>query len=393
MATRAHKTSAKKPGRGSSGRIRLEEIAKSCGVSVSTVSRVLNDRAKKYPIAAATVDLVRERAREMGYRPNRLARAIAYQKTNLIGLSIPHYQTGSQPHAREPLSAESAQIFGLLASGILDCPAMLEYDLVIHDRRKFASDPQFENFESGLLDGLLYCNPAADSLGYIREFARQVPLVMIGFCRDLKGIVASVDIDNKAAARACVRHLVATGKHQPVVIVPENLRRFLCISDRIEGCVEGMREAGITRAKERIVTIGPEEDAVSQWIAAEGGKHPCDAILSLCDKAAVEAVAALHAAGVRIPEEVAVVGFGDGQQCQSSVLPVTSVEIPFYQLGLRSVEILIKTLSGEQVYKPTHHTLPWHLHIRESSACADFGKIAAPEERRSGANRPRRQHR
>jgi len=358
----------KRSGRLSFDRVRLEDIAQQCDLSISTVSRVINKRTDQFPIAAKTIERVYAVAKKLGYRPNRLARAIAYQKTNLIGLSVPHHRTGATQPVFGDEAYFTAQIFGILAGGILDNPKMLDYDLVIHDRRKYGHpDRMADAFQNDLLDGIIYTNPTTNSIPFLREFAQQTPVILLGFSKELSRKLLSVDIDNRHAAKMCVQHVLQTGKRKPLILLPEKLRNFLCIQDRLHGYLDGLREAGLPASPSQVITLNQDPSDVAAWVRQSDLLRQHDAILVPTDELAIYCLKPLRERGFHIPRDIAVVGFSDSQQCQNSVPPLTTVRMPFHEMGYSAADLLIDVLNGTEKYSPGHHSVETSLCIREST--------------------------
>ncbi|MFA5687820.1 MAG: LacI family DNA-binding transcriptional regulator [Kiritimatiellales bacterium] len=357
----------KKSGRKPTGRVRLADIAKHCNLSISTVSRVISNRTDQFPIAEDTIERIHQTARELGYRPNRLARAIAYQKTNLIGLSVPHYKT------RENCSFEEetyllAKVFGLLSSGVLDNPKMLDYDLVIHDRQKFSGSSQdYYHSQDGLLDGIIYNNPSKNSIPFITETARTIPVVIIGSIPEVESQFISVDIDNRAAVRSCVKHLYDIGCKKPLVLIPEELKKFFCITDRLDGYIEAFKDYGYSTSEENIYSVKQNPDAVHSLLAGIKNIRKYDAIIAPFDELIFYCIDPLKELGIRIPQDIALIGFDDSDRCLSSTPRLTSIRTPFHALGFKATDLLIDILNGKQLYIPGKHTIETELIIREST--------------------------
>jgi DNA-binding LacI/PurR family transcriptional regulator len=132
----------KKKRKRTSDRITLDDISRYCNVSKATVSRVLNNKLKEFPVSEEMILKVKNAAQHLGYRPNRLARAVRSQRTNLIGLSFIHIDYQSLPP--DQIAYEN-QVMGEFTNIILSHPGFKEYDLVIHDqpfaRKRFQNRP------------------------------------------------------------------------------------------------------------------------------------------------------------------------------------------------------------------------------------------------------------
>jgi len=352
-------------GRKPFGRVRLEDIAAQCGFSISTVSRVLNNRTDQFPIAEKTIAKIYETARTMGYRPNRLARAIAYQKTNLIGLSVPHHKTSPANPVFGDEAYFTAKVFGLLGSGILDNPKMLDYDLVIHDRRKFQSlTHDFNAFQDDLLDGMIYCNPTTSSLPFLESQMEAMPIIILGYIAELADRFISVDIDNRHAAMLCIRHLAETNRKNILILFPEKLQHFLCMQDRLVGYEQAIQECGL---QARFIAVNQDPHSVQALLQSMSDLKTFDAIAAPSDELVSYCIAPLLEAGLRIPQEISLVGFDDSDRCLSCTPRLTSIRTPFHTMGYQAAELLIDVLNKNTAYQPGHHRIETGLQIRESS--------------------------
>lgn len=370
MDSADQKKVVKRSSRRPSGHATLEDIAQHCGVSISTVSRVINNRTDQFPLAAHTIAKVHAAAELLGYRPNRLARAIAYGKTNLIGLSIPHHQDG---HNRTEIKEDTyftAQIFGLLAGGILDNPDILNYDLVIHDRRKFnRTNNRYDAFQTDLLDGIIYCNPTEDSIAFIRSLPKNFPVILLGHCPELADRVISVDIDNVAAALMCVEHLHAIRRKNILILSPANLSQYLCIKDRLCGYIQGIEKYNLTKMPgDKIVQLNQDSATVKEWFKRNKGEiSKFDSILAPTDEMAMFCIDAILGIGLSIPEDLAVIGFSDSIQAQLNMPSLTSIKMPFHEMGYRAAGLLADVLNQKSPFTPKHYTLDTELILRQSS--------------------------
>lgn len=363
--------SIKRSGRRSSGRVKLQDIALECDLSVSTVSRILNNHTDKFPLANHTIDKVHAVAKKLGYRPNRLARAIAYGKTNLVGLSIPHHQGGAESEKLKEDTYFTAQIFGLLAGGILDNSSILSYDLVIHDRRKFNhTKHSYDAFQSDLLDGIIYCNPTTDSINFISSLRSDFPVVLLGYSPELSNRVISVDIDNIKAAHNCIQHLKEIGRKNTLILNPSNLNHYLCIKDRLSGYFQGLDYLGQKKRDcENLIHVNQDASSVKNWISSNRKLlDQFDSIVAPTDEMAIFCINALVENGYRIPQDIAVIGFSDSIQAQLNSPPLTSVKMPFHEMGYRAAGFLADVLNQKKPFVPQHYTLETTLVIRESTS-------------------------
>lgn len=348
-------------------RPRLEDIAVMSGMSLTTVSRALNNQPGKFPIAAKTLAKIQAVANEVGYRPNRLARAIAYQRTNLIGLSIPHYQRGQAYSVIDETSIFNAQVLGDLVAGILDHKGMSEYDLVIHDRRKLDSETSRFPFQTDLLDGAIYANPASTSTESLRNLPEDYPVVLLGECPELHHRITTVDIDNREEAKKCIHHLFTVGCRRILVLIPENLGHVLCIQNRLAGYKEAMQELGLKAPMRSFISVDKKPEAVREFVANFSRWESYDAVVAPDDALGVFCLQSLLQQGFKVPERIAVVGFGNSILAQFSDIPLTTIHVPYHELAHQAVGQLLEQLKSPKKRKPRKIRIDTHLSIRGST--------------------------
>jgi DNA-binding LacI/PurR family transcriptional regulator len=312
----------------------LEQVAALAGVSRATVSRVVNGSPKVSPVVRAQV----ERAvAKLGYVPNRAARSLVTRRADSVAL------VASEPHARffsEPffagmvrgvsaaLAETGVQLLLLIAQGLPDRQRLQRYVV------------------GGHVDGVLLASLHGDDpLPGALERAG-VPAVLVG--RPAGPVPASyVDADNRGGAGKAVEHLVRRGRRRIATITgPLDMGVGL---DRLEGYRDGLAAAGLA-ADEDLVEPGDftEEGgaaAMARLLARPG--PPVDAVFAASDLMAAGALRALRAAGRRVPEDVAVVGFEDSAVARYAQPPLTTVRQPIEEMGRQATRMLLAKIAGE----------------------------------------------
>jgi DNA-binding LacI/PurR family transcriptional regulator len=312
----------------------LEQVAALAGVSRATVSRVVNGSPKVSPVVRARV----ERAvAKLGYVPNRAARSLVTRRADSVAL------VASEPHARffsEPffagmvrgvsaaLAETGVQLLLLIAQGLPDRQRLQRYVV------------------GGHVDGVLLASLHGDDpLPGALERAG-VPAVLVG--RPAGPVPASyVDADNRGGAGKAVEHLVRRGRRRIATITgPLDMGVGL---DRLEGYRDGLTAAGLA-ADEDLVEPGDftEEGgaaAMARLLARPG--PPVDAVFAASDLMAAGALRALRAAGRRVPEDVAVVGFEDSAVARYAQPPLTTVRQPIEEMGRQATRMLLAKIAGE----------------------------------------------
>jgi len=314
----------------------LEQVAALAGVSRATVSRVVNGSPKVLPETVAAV----ERAiGELGYVPNRAARALVTRRTDSVALVVP------EPDSR----VFSDPFFAGILRGVSMTLAPTSSQLVLLIEPAEGDDQRLLRYlRGGHVDGaIIVSHHGRDNV--LQELA-QLPLPIVFSARPL-GVevpVASVDVDNVAGARTAVEYLLSIGRRKVGTVAgPLDMTAGL---DRLTGYKEVVAEAGL-----------PEAVAYGDF-TADGGElaaiklldeHPeLDGIFVASDLMATAALRVLSQLGRRVPEDVAVVGFDDSVVATTTTPKLTTVRQPVELLGARLAEILLAKLAGADLTSP-----------------------------------------
>jgi DNA-binding LacI/PurR family transcriptional regulator len=311
----------------------LEQVAALAGVSRATVSRVVNGSPGVRPEVRAQV----ERAvAKLGYVPNRAARSLVTRRADSIALVV------SEPHAR----FFSEPFFAGMVRGVSAALAETGVQLLLLIAQDLPDRGRLERYVvGGHVDGVLLASLHGDDpLPAILERAG-VPAVLVG--RPPGEVAASyVDADNRGGARKAVGHLAGRGRRRIATIAgPGDMGVGL---DRLDGYRDGLAAAGLAGAGE-LVEIGDfsEESgaaAMERLLARPG--PPVDAVFAASDLMAAGALRALRAAGRRVPEDVAVVGFEDSPVARYTQPPLTTVRQPIEDMGRQATRLLLAEAAG-----------------------------------------------
>jgi DNA-binding LacI/PurR family transcriptional regulator len=332
-------------------RPRLKDVAALAGVSIKTVSNVVNG----YPHVTPTTRLRVERALgELNYRPNLSARNLRRGRSGIVALAIPEL---------------GIPYFAELAEHVIRAAARFEWTVLVDQT---GGDPERElDVAAGLLsltiDGLIL-SPLA--LGY-RELAHRevdTPLVLLGE-RTAAGTADHVAIDNVAAARAATEHLLSLGRRRIAAIgvqpaVPPGTGLF-----RLQGYAEALRAAGLEPAPELLMPApryhrADGADAMQRLLELD---DPPDAVFCFNDLLALGALRALLAAGVRVPDEMAVVGFDGVEETAYSTPSLTTIAPDKEQIAATAVRLLHDRVERESDAAPQDVRAPFMLVAREST--------------------------
>jgi LacI family transcriptional regulator len=311
----------------------IYDVAEQAEVSIATVSRVLNGKARVSPALRARVLAVSE---ELGYRPNRLARALAEGTTRAVGLMLP--------------ADISHPFYGILAEHVARCAMAHEHEVVVG----VPSLPTLESYVEAAADlqdrrivGLLLCAAAPTVNECVRARRKgSAPIVAVGCLPIVDCPVATVD--EEAAGYALTRHLLSLG-HQRIgcVGLGPSAGRSL---GRESGHARAMREAGLACApREASPTMEGGYAAVIGAPDPTGGQT---ALIAHNDAMALGLLRALHERGVSVPGDVAVAGFDNIAQGRFSIPSLTTVDLQAARQAETAVDLLarlVDVVEGEPV--------------------------------------------
>lgn len=308
----------------------LEQVAALAGVSRSTVSRVLNNHPS---VNQSTRRRVLEVVRAHDFHPNQAARALASRRSQIIGLVIP-----------QPLhSVFSEPYFGALISGTSAACAERGYYLMLSLAAPSAPDAYSRIIAGGHVDGLLVASAILNSPLVARLHDERFPFVLVG--RDPNRTdVPTVDVDNQQGAAKVAMHFVRIGyKRIGTITGPMSMVAAL---DRHHGFLGGLRSAGLACPDSAIAEGDWSEQsgylAMLRLLAAP--QHP-QAVFVASDNMAIGALRAIRGAGLRVPQDIALVGFDDLPLAEAVDPPLTTVRQPIPQIGYTAATLLIDLLN------------------------------------------------
>jgi DNA-binding LacI/PurR family transcriptional regulator len=331
----------------------IADVASRAGVSIATVSRVVNQSA---PVAADTAARVRAAIDELSYRPHVAARGLARGRMNALGLIT---------------DLISVPFFAPLLQGIESAAREANFDLLIHCTQ---SEPGHRpGFHRPLgphnTDGLLVFAGALDEAELTSLYQRAFPLVLLHQTPPDGLDIPCVTFENKASARKLTTHLIEMHGYRHIA--------FLCGPRgqedsywREQGYREALSAHGIAFDPALVATGGVKGSqarvAVRRWL---GGDAAPDAVFCWDDDSALEVIYALQQAGRPVPEDVAVVGFDDIHLAHYLAPPLTTVRVPVEQAGREAVRQLVRLMQTGQADPVT--LLPTQLVIRRSCGCTE----------------------
>lgn len=328
-----------------SQKVTIREVADEAGVSIKTVSRVINGESGVRP---ANTEKVVEAATRLGYRPNELARGLKGDHTRTIGLIIADI---SNPFFADCCKAIE-EVVSARGYTLLLCASAENTD----SERAYV-----ELLSRRRIDGLLVV-PAPDGAEHLqREISAGLPVV--AFDRPVQGLETdTIIVSNRQGAREATRHLVANGRERVAFIGDDE--HIYTAKKRLEGYSEAMDEEGL----ERLYRLGSGTISSARETAARLLAENPDLTAFLGGNSLITAgiLHALEEARIRIPEDVAVVGFDDFQLVSALRPNLTVVRQPTERLGSMAAEMLMDRLDGSVEGVPRREVLPTELVVKGS---------------------------
>ncbi|MCX6942165.1 MAG: LacI family DNA-binding transcriptional regulator [Verrucomicrobia bacterium] len=320
----------------------LQEVAQRAKVSIATVSRVLNKSDKVVPETRAIVE---QALRELGYRPSRVARRLRMKdgRAHLVGLIIPDIQN--------PFYAE-------IARGVEDAAYAAEYALLLCNSDE---NPEKERFyldvmRSESVDGIVL-PPFDDTDAAVIEMAATgMPVVCVD--RSMAKLKTDlVEVDNHRGAFEAVSHLLDKG-HKHIGLI-EGRSQVSTSRERRRGYLDALTERGITVRKE-LMRAGDFKQESGRILANEllALRKPPTALFVCNNLMTVGALATIHQRGLRVPQDVAIVGFDDLPWAEALDPPLTVVRQPAYEVGRQAMELLLKRIMDPDRASVTVRLLP-----------------------------------
>jgi LacI family transcriptional regulator len=312
------------------GQTTLKDIAEKLGLSISTVSRALKDHPD---VNSETKTAVLNLARQLDYEPNLVAQNLRKKQSNLIGVIVPRL---------------AYHLYAMAISGIESVLEKSGYHLMIcQTNESFAKEVAIlKEFNAIRPAGYLISLASETStFDHLRQLQRKkIPIVF--FNRDCREITApKVIIDNRKAAFNAVKHLHEQGFRRIAFLGgPENLH---ISNHRIEGYRQAIETLNMK--------FSPEYIQHAHFTREEGSQKTCDllalkdqpdAIIAFSDQMAISAMLTIKKAGLRIPDDVAIMGFNNEPGDELMEPTLTSIDQPAYEMGQKAAEMLLARIQG-----------------------------------------------
>ncbi len=306
----------------------LQDIAERAGVSISTVSRVLNDKGKAFRIARDTRERIERTARELNYRPNQLARGLRLKQTNTIGLVAPDIAN---------------PFFAFLIKRIQNLAHDRGYSLIVCNTEE---DLEQEIQHVNLLwrkrvDGLVAMPVGQESAHFLDWMQKGIPIVLLDRCFDDLS-VDSVVVDNHTGAFEAVDYFIKAG-HTRIAIV-QGLPDTYTTNERLRGYLEAHERHGVP--VDRDLIVGGDFRRHNGFVETKlllnlpTSRRPT-AIFATSDLITLGALQAIYDERLDIPDDISLIAFDDFELAPFLRCPLTAVQQPKETMGEIAVKLLL----------------------------------------------------
>lgn len=328
--------------------VTIREVATAAGVSPMSVSKVLHDRGSNVRVGAETAARIRAVAKELGYQPNSLARSFRNRKTNTIGIV----------YERSSMFGDTTGYFTTLFNGVTQAAFAQDFSLTIC--------PKFMNVgtkminHDGRFDGLLWCQVNTSSA--VAETIAKMPIPVVVMHAPIGSIQAPAlfTADNRQGIWLGVQHLVSLG-HRRIGFVtdPFNIHTTEGL-ERRRAFEESMLSQGL---EPTIYQWSYDASELRDW---QTDPNRATAIITFSEHLGVSAILKCAELGIRVPEDLSIVGFDSTAFCETTRPRLTSIRQPIFEMGFAATNKLLSLIENG-VAEFQNYVYPCGFDVREST--------------------------
>lgn len=326
----------------------IKDVAREAGVSIATVSRVLNDIDV---VNEDTKKKVLDAIKKLGYRPNIVARSLKTQKTKTVGILVPDISSGFYPE---------------IVRGAEDVANIYDYNVILCNS-DFDDEKEKEYLrvlKEKMVDGVIYMSSSLqeETLDIINELDLTTVLVET---KDKEESLPSVTIDNVKAMQEATNYLIDKGLKN-IAFAGAKKGSMNAWGDRYIGYENALNDRGIKLDDNLVYTknlkVSTGYEAVEKF---ENSKKEYSAVVCASDEIAMGVINALRERGKKVPEDVSVIGFNDNAVSSVFYPKITTIKQPSYDMGSVAMRMLIKMLNKKELDE-SQFILDYELIERES---------------------------
>ncbi|WP_034671975.1 LacI family DNA-binding transcriptional regulator [Ectobacillus panaciterrae] len=326
----------------------IYDVAEKAGVSISTVSKVINNQ----PVGKKSKQKVLEAMQELNYKPSVLASALTGKRTSTIGFLL--------PDIANPLVAEMARRVEDRAHEYGFNVVICSTDLKLEKEERYVSLLRQKSVDGFILAG------GFRNREVILELLRDnVPIILLSESQPYSSIT-TVTVDNFMGGYDLASHLISLGHTRIAVIAEDNSSS----QERIRGYKQALKDNDLDITEDLIViSDSSPEHAQHLTTFLLDSPNPPTAIISCNDVLAIGALLGVREKNLKIPEDLSITGFDNTLLSKSSDPPLTTVEVPVQNMCSRAVDLLIEEIKGKSIEKQKILMLPKLIIRKSTSSC------------------------
>lgn len=333
--------------------VTLRDVATKAGVTPVVVSKVLHNKANGIRVSEATAQRIREAAEELGYRVNIWARNFRTQQTMTIGV----LHGAGFPR---PLMDRGSRYFASLFDGIIEGAFRHGYSVTMCP--KLLGDDPGDGMNDGRFDGLVWYSTSPPPEMKERIVRSKVPMVVLhAHASEFSSRIPTVICDNRQGIGLAYDHLLTLGHHKIGFAFEADLDSNEA-NERKVSFVNYAKSVGVD-AKSDLIAVDWERNVLREYLAKP--KHT--AVICFSDGLAADFIQMGTEAGLKLPDDLSIVGFDSTAYCNELRPELTSVSQPLQKIGESAIEVLVKRINGELI-EPMELVLPCGLDVRNSTA-------------------------
>ncbi len=316
----------------------ISDVAKQSGVSTATVSRIINGQSG---YTAKTRQKVLEIIQEMGYKPNAIARGLVNKRTNTIGVLLPSL---------------SSRLSSALLKGIENSAHQLDYSVIICDTESDGKRTieYLDVLSEKQIDGIIITSEWLKDV-YEETIAKmKIPVVLV-LTTSSHLQIPYIKVDDYQASYQATEYLIGKG-HKEIGMISGSKTDKLAGLPRIEGYKQALTDNSLTISENRI-TYGDFAYRSGMRCMEELLKKAPEitAVFAASDEMAVGALSCAYKKGVKVPDDLSIIGYDDTQEAEMAIPPLTTVHQPIYDMGKMAVEMLLNTKETVGSILMPHH--------------------------------------
>lgn len=336
-------------------RFNIKDVAKACGVSISTVSHALND--SRY-VKRETKEKIFDVATKMGYKPSTLAKGLRRKSLSTIAVFLPNI---------------ASQFFSQVLIGINKVANKNDYHIIIANTFYNSEEEtrMVETLKNQYVDGAIFIS-GLNNREYMKELYKEgFPIVLVA--RKISKDIPSVLINNFEAAKSGVNYLASLG-HKDIAYITFEFENRYTVKERFEGFKQGLFENGLKCNPENVLIMKQKQYLIDEMNMAyecaknffNNRKFPT-AIMTVTDNVAAGIYSILKEKGCRIPDDVSVVGFDNLLLSAFLDPPLTTIEQPKEKMGECAMEMMLNIIKSGNYAQESIVTLDSKLIVRKST--------------------------